>query len=97
MITTKLDRSIDWFVDSQQTCHSAELDATVTRISDGAARDVRIYTKSEEFNAGTRWDEGNPFWTRFVKLESPRLAFSPRRISDLYVVKACNPTYKFYG
>lgn len=45
MITTKLDRSIDWFVDSRQACHNAELDATVTRISDGAVRDVRIYTR----------------------------------------------------
>jgi len=25
MITTKLDRSIDWFVDSRQTCHNTEM------------------------------------------------------------------------
>jgi len=101
MITTKLDRSIDWFVDSRQTCHNTELDATVTRISDGAARDVRIYTRrnprSSTLERGeTRaihfgWDFAD---RQVVDLRYPRIDSF-----DLFVrneLIARNFRYKFY-
>jgi len=101
MITTKLDRSIDWFVDSRQTCHNTELDATVTRISDRAARDVRIYTR-RNLRSSTR-ERGETRAIRFgwdfadrqvVDLRYPRIDSF-----DLFVrneLIARNSRYKFY-
>lgn len=49
-ITTKLDRFIDWFVDTRNklaTMQSYMVDTTVTRISDGAVRVTSEYIRNE--------------------------------------------------